>query len=162
MGIIGQVTVLGDWMRNLVLRSDGWRHWSQRGSRGRRGRGGRKGRRGREGAAEGGGIFQVPGDLLFPTLEELEAYLREALEEGNGDDGEGEGGGADDKGDKGGDKRGDEGDEKGDEKGGGNEGNVGGENGATRCKEARRHPPPCKGGTMWVTTRESRARWLRG
>ena len=107
---------------------------------------GKKGKkRKREGVGEG--HLLGTGDLLFLAREEVEAYLQEALEESDGNNGDDEGGGGDTKG-KCGDKgvtsrarrvvrRGDKGGEK--------EGDTGGEKGGAGSKDAPRQPLTTRG-----------------
>ena len=89
-GTVSQVTVLGDWDEEL----DPGEWWVV--SQGSNGEGGKKEKKGKKRKREQEvGTFRVAGELLFRTREEEEAYLREALGEGdngdNGDDGDDEG-----------------------------------------------------------------------
>ena len=115
---------------------------------------GRVGRRGREEGEEEeqGGTLRVPSSILFATREEAEQYLREAMEESDGDEGDDEGDEGDDKGD-GGDKGGGKGEE------GAEEGLQRREmRGVTRGLPGARmrpgNPPPRKRGDLRVATRK--------
>ena len=133
-GTVRQVTVLGDWDKELDLGE--WWVVSQ-GSNGE-GEGGKKGKKGKKRKREKeGGTFRVPGELLFRTREEAEAHLREALAAGDeGDDGDD----GDDEGDEGGDKG--EGIDKGGEVGG----DKGSEKGGAGSKDEPRQPPTTQEG----------------
>ena len=64
--------------------------------------GGEKGGKGKKRKREKeGGIFRVPGELVFRPREEAEARLQEGVGDSNGHDGNYEGGGSDDKGEEG-------------------------------------------------------------
>ena len=146
---VPQVTQLGDW--------DGEHRPEEcwvvsQGSDGGHGKESKKEKKRKREKGGGGGTFRVPGDLLFLTGEEVEAYLREALEESDGDDRDDEAGGVDDKGQVG-DKWGEEGGEEGGDKGGEKEGDTGGEKGVAGSKDAP-PPPPCMRGSLRVVTRE--------
>ena len=126
-GTVSQVTVLRDWDEELDAV---W--WVV--SQGTTGGGG-----GQEGEEE------EAGDLLFRTRNEVEAHLREALEQGDdggdGDDGDDEGGQGGNEG-EGGDKGGEEGGEKGGEK----EGHTADDQGGAGSKHApRQHPTTQEG-----------------
>ena len=159
-GTVNQVTVLGD--RDEELRPQEWWVVSQ-------GSEGGQIRRGGEGEGEeergGGGIFRVPGDLLFLIREEVGAYFHEALEERDGDDGYDKGGGGTDKGeggDKGGDKRGEEGARERGDKGVRRKGARGVRRGVPGARMCPGSPPPHGRGSLRVVTRERGAGGLGG
>ena len=138
-GTVSKVTVLGDWDEELDLGE--W--WVV--SHGSNGEGGKKRKKGKKRKREQeGGTFRVAGELLYRTWEEAEAYLREALGEGDdGDDGDDEGDERD-KGDKGGVARrvrwgGDTG-------GGEKEWGTGREKGGAESKDEARQPPTTQEG----------------
>ena len=139
------MTVLGDWDEEL----DPGEWWVV--SQGSNGEGGKNGKKGEKRKREQeGGTLRVAGELLFPTRPEAEAYLREALGEGDdGDDG-------DDEGDEGGDSGagGGKGAEVGGDTGGEKEGDTGAEKGLPGAGMSHGNPPPRKRGKLRVATRE--------